>query len=498
MYDGGQGEMAQARCQRQHSTNDQTSADAKEYPVRQSPARIFARLGAPAPPEQPPIVIGRAIVLGGSVAGLLAARVLAEHAESVVILDRDEPESDAGSRARVPQSAQVHALLPAGRVQLDRWFPGFSDQAVAEGACLAPAAIRRTYIDGRRKVPGSEVELLTASRPFLEGLIRRRTLELPNVKTVSGRATGLVFRDAAVVGVHAETSGGHAIEAADFVVDAMGRASRLSDWLAQAGWERPPMRRMTININYATALFRRAEKKPALNAVLSLCSPAISPEVAGAVFSAIEQDRWMVMLGGYGDSRPGHTAEDFVRRCREAFPPEFGRVVDNEMLGDVNTYRQADSRRRDFYLVKRFPAGLVSVGDAVASFNPIYGQGMSSAALHASCLSMYLRANPDLSAPAREFFALQRIVVDAAWATSTSADLALPHVNGPYPRGYRLSNWMSGQIIAASVTDSTIARQFDEVTFMLRHPSSLARPGTLLHALRANWRDRADAVRAAR
>ncbi|MBM0239334.1 FAD-dependent monooxygenase [Micromonospora sp. ATA32] len=444
------------------------------------------------PPSTPPasVVLGRAVVLGGSLAGLLAARVLAEHAESVLILDRDDLGALAGPRSGVPQGSQVHVLLPAGREQFERWFPGFSAQALADGACLITADARRSYLDGRRKVRGSDVDMLSASRPFLEALVRRRTLELPNVKLLRARVTGLDVDGTAVSAVRYESATGPGVEAADFVVDAMGRSSRLGDWLEQGGWERPPMRRMIINLNYATAEFRRSEKNPEATAALAISSPTASGDVAGVAFSAIEDDRWMVMLGGYGDSRPGHDVDDLVRRCREDFPAEFARVVDNEVLGPVQTYRQADSRRRDFHRLKRVPAGLVVVGDAVASFNPIYGQGMSSAALHASCLSAYLRSDPDPRRPARTFFALQRVVVDAAWGMSTSADLARPSVSGPRPRGYRLSRWVADQIVAASVTDPTIARRFDDVVQMRRHPNSLATPGTLARAVRVNRADR--------
>ncbi|WP_406080887.1 FAD-dependent oxidoreductase [Micromonospora sp. NBC_00858] len=455
-----------------------------------SPARVFAALNAVRPPDQALPILDKAVVVGGSIAGMLAARVLSDYAESVVILDRDDLQT-AGERPGVPQGTQLHALLPGGFLQFEQLFPGFREQALAQGAIEAPPAARRNYLDGRLKVVvPNDADSLAGSRPLLERLIREQVLRLPNVKVVTARATGLMFDGAEVTGVRYDVDGVPGVEGGDLVVDAMGRSSRLSEWLGQAGWERPVTRRMTVHLNYATALFRRHEANPDAAVVLAVHSPEMSSDVAGAAFFAIEGDRWMAMMVGYGDSRPGRTAEDFVRRLRDQFPPEFGEVAANEMLGDVQTYRHADSRRRDFHAVKRFPARLVSVGDAVASFNPVYGQGMTAAALHAACLSTYLRTNPDLSVPARQYLALQKIVVDAAWSLSTSADLALPHVDGPYPRGYRVSSWASRQIIAATVTDVTIARRFNEVVSLREHPRSLASPGVILGALRANRRAR--------
>ncbi|MGC4769098.1 FAD-dependent oxidoreductase [Micromonospora sp. DT44] len=453
-----------------------------------SPVRVFAALNAVRPPEQPTPVLGKAVVAGGSVAGLLAARVLSDHAESVILIDRDDPQVS-GARPGVPQGTQLHALLPGGLLQLEQLFPGFRQQALAHGAVEAPPATRRSYLDGRRKVvvPDDD-DSLAGSRPLLEGLIRQQVLRLPNVKTVTARATGLVIEGDAVTGVRCEVNGVAGVEGGDLVVDAMGRSSRLSDWLEQAGWERPATRRMPVHLNYATALFRRTDQAPQTRVVMALHTPRTMTDVAGAAVFAIEDGRWMAMMAGYGDDRPGRTAQDFVRRLREQFPPEFGEVADQEMLGDVQTYHHADSRRRDFHALRRFPARLVSVGDAVASFNPVYGQGMTAAALHAACLSAYLRPGPDLSVPARHFLDLQKVVVDAAWSTSTSADLALPHVDGPYPRGYRITSWASRQILTATVTDVAIARRFNEVVSMRQHPLSLANLGVILGAVRANRR----------
>jgi 2-polyprenyl-6-methoxyphenol hydroxylase-like FAD-dependent oxidoreductase len=330
--------------------------------------------------------------------------------------------------------------------------------------------------------------MLTGSRPFLEAQVRRHTLSLPNVKSTTGRVTGLKFGAGAVIGVRYESGGQEGVEHADFVMDAMGRSSRLSDWLGQAGWERPAVRRITVDLNYATAFLRREDGDPEVKAVLALRSPVRSGGVAGAALSQLEGARWLIGMAGYGDSRPGRTAEDLVQRCKTEFPPEFGQVAGNEIVGEVRSFRHADSLRRDFHALTRMPARLAAMGDAVASTNPVYGQGMASAALQASCLSEYLRSEPDLSRPAREFFALQKVVVDAAWGMATGADLALPHVDAPHPRGYRLLQWINNQVRPASFLDPEVGRRLEEVTWLLRHPSALAAPGTLIRAIRANRR----------
>src|SRR5205085_12636269 len=121
-------------------------------------------------------------------------------------------------------------------------------------------------------------------------------------------------------------------------------------------------------------------------------------------------------------------------------PAMLGAIAERgRMIGGVITYHQADSRRRDFHEVDRLPVGLIAAGDAVASFNPVYGQGMTSAMLHASALSAWLQSGPDVtSTPARAYFDKVRVVVDAAWQVSTFADLGLPHITQGRPPGYRM------------------------------------------------------------
>ncbi|GAA4965488.1 FAD-binding monooxygenase [Actinoplanes utahensis] len=445
---------------------------------------MFTGLSSTRQPEVPARSLRRAIVLGGSVAGLLAARVLADHADEVVVVERDEVgEDDAGGRRGVPQQFQVHTLLPAGRAQIERWFPGFTGEAVDRGAVLSLSHQVQAWADDVAAVQAPNVVLLSESRTFLETLLRRRTLALGNVHQVNGVAEGLRYRDGRVTAVRV---GGRDLSA-DFVVDAMGRASRLSDWLHDDGWDRPELERMRIDVNYATAYFRRAEQDPPTGAAISRFSPHYRKRTQAAL-TAVEDMQWMLMLTTYGADRPAPDLDDFRARCAD-LPGLFQDIARQEPVSEVRTYHQADARRRHFDRANRLPARLAAVGDAVASFNPVYGQGMSSAALHASCLSEYLCAGPDLDRPATGFFRSQKVVVDAAWDLSTSGDAQRTETTRP-PFPVRLQRALVNQVITASTVDLRIATKFNDVAFMLAHPSTLATPSVLLRSLLVNLRHR--------
>lgn len=453
----------------------------------------FERLVQASPTDGVPEVVDTACVLGGSIAGLLAARVLSDRARRVVIIESDNLSAGTESRPGVPQDQQVHTLLPAGQRWLERWMPGITEEAQDRGAPFVPAE-GTTLINGVPQAPDGEGHhLLAIGRPVLETLIRNRVTSRPNVSVVHGRATGLRYRDDAVSAVQyvATADGDHTrLIDADFVVDAMGRSSRLTAWLGQSGYDQPRLERLQAPINYATARFERSVKVAELDTVgaLAIFTPQFpSGGVSVAAAQPIEDERWIVLLMGYGDNRPGRTIDEFRDTCAK-LPPIFAMATAGPVIGDVATYHQSESRRRHFTEVSNFPAGLVSVGDAVASFNPIYGQGMSSAAMHASCLASYLDRGPDFGAAAHDFFGLQQVVVDAAWAVSAGGDAAaLDARNGTEaPEELRQQRWAMDQIAAATLVNGDVTRAMNGVTFMLRHPATLADPELLASAVAAN------------
>ncbi|MFG3293127.1 FAD-dependent oxidoreductase [Streptomyces sp. NPDC048179] len=454
-----------------------------------SPVSIFERLSSLTTPKDPQVLFRTVHVLGGGIGGLLAARVLADHAEHVVMIEPDRAEAGAKGEPRpgVPQGYQVHTLLPGGRAQLERWYPGIIQRALDGGAVLSGPHDAAAYLDDVEQITTPNTELVTSSRPFLEALIRSDTLGLPNVDVATGRVTGLNYARGAVDAVRYTTDGKETVATTDFVVDATGRGSRLSTWLDEGGWPRPDMERLKVDIRYFTARFTRSPDWSGPSSGISRYSPHFpSKGLAVAAVNAIEGQRWAVMLAYFGSESEHVGTEDFLARCRE-LQPIYQEAAAGELIGEVVSYRHPDSRWRHFEELDRFPARLAVIGDAVASFNPVYGQGMSSAALHASCLSEYLRSAPDLDAPARYFLDLQQVMVQAAWQTSTAADsVRLGVARKPTTVQERRYAWAMQQVMAAANRDVRIATAFRAVGFMTAHPATLFAPELVRRAAAAN------------
>ncbi|MFD3569944.1 NAD(P)/FAD-dependent oxidoreductase [Streptomyces sp. NPDC058667] len=432
----------------------------------------------------------RAIVMGGSYAGLFAARVLSDYAEDVVVVEPDVMGADGFGR-RTPQRHQLHALLSMGHTQLERWFPGITEDLVAGGARLGEGDDVRFYLDGRLKAPVAGARMLGATRPFLESHLRRRVADLENVRFSQAQVTDLVLRDGRAVGVTtaAAESGGGAGETfdADLVVDAMGRNSPLEAWLVRHGWDKAPVDSMRVDLGYATATFHRGDELG--STVIAHSSPGPASDYQPTLtepgaLAAVEGDRWSVVLAGYADHRPGPDRKEFLRRMRRCVAPIRTVADTSEMIGDVRTYRFVESRRRVHSRLRRFPGGLVVVGDALASVNPVYGQGLTLSALTANALGAHLRSAPSPQAPAWDYFRLAEAVVDGAWQLSTAADLAQPHVTGPYPRGYRVQRWVADKLTEASVLDPVVNERYMGVVNMQLPPKALTDVRFLARAAR--------------
>ncbi|MEU2764517.1 hypothetical protein ABZ712_31780 [Streptomyces sp. NPDC006906] len=434
----------------------------------------------------------KAVILGGSWAGLMAARVLADHAEEITILTPEQPGRSPGDP---PHRMQLHALLSAGHSMLERLFPGITTDITVAGGRIGSGPTVRFYVDGvlRVPVPNDRNTMVGATRALIEDLVLERVSALPNVGFLRSRATGLVIRNGRVSAVRANITSPESKNdtllklETDLVVDAMGRASRLGHWLEEQGWEPPPLQRLRIELGYATALFRRGPELPEL--VIAHAAPGptsrYQPTLCEpAALAAVEGNQWNVVTSGYAGHRPGRSAKRFLDRMKKSAPPFRDIAESCDMVGEVTPFSFTESQRRLYHSMARFPGGLIPIGDTVASVNPIYGQGLTLALLQSEALSHYLASAPSLKEPARSYLLAVTRIVDTAWNLSTTADLAQPHVTGPYPRGYSLTRWIGDRVLLASVIDPTLCATFMDVLHMRQPPNALVHPKLLTRTAR--------------
>jgi 2-polyprenyl-6-methoxyphenol hydroxylase-like FAD-dependent oxidoreductase len=415
-----------------------------------------------------------AVIIGGSVAGLLAARAAADHFERVSILERELLPPPGQARKAIPQGRHVHALLPGGLGAIERLLPGFQAELVAGGAprCNSLRNVR-FVISGheftRQAASGTNV---LASRPYIEGHLRRRVLTLPNVTLTDGTAVhGLVMGSDRVTvdGVRLDSG----VLPCDLTVVATGRAGQLPTWLEAMDFPAPAEEHLTVDIRYASQHFSIPAGHFEDKLVLIGAEPG---RPRGMGLFAQEDGTWLLTLSGYGRNHwPPTDRAGYLDFLRTVAPPDvLAGLLAGEALDAVVTHAFPASRRRRYERLKTFPRRLIAIGDAISSFNPLYGQGMSVAALEAVALHDALSSGRD-EVPQRYFKATRRIV-DVAWDLAVGSDLSLPEVDGHRSPITKVSNVWAEQILRAAEHDPYVAEVFGSVADLVAPPSVLMRP----------------------
>lgn len=405
--------------------------------------------------------------------------------DRVVVLDRDHPTGPAVPRGRVPQGRHIHVLLGAGLDRLVEWFPGIDTELQGLGAVPSDGHRSWVYQGGgyRKQGSWSRRPILSMTRPLLEDVVRNRTAALPNVRVEDGVVVErVVMADGRVTGVVAD-----GVERpADLVVDCSGRSSRLAHQLETSGLLAPPVSRVTIDCAYTSGFLPRTPGDLEGNLVLAATSPPVPWRAGGAM--PVEGDRWMVSFSGIHGDVPGTSADETLAFARLLPTPTVAQLLELAgPLSSVASYRFPSSQRRHYEKLDRLLPGLVTVGDAACSFNPVYGQGMTCAALQAEALALAVQ-DVGVRSPAlpRRFHRAAAKIIDSPWTIAVGGDFQYPQTVGPKPRGTEQTNRYVSRLIRGAQSSLSLARSFTEVVNLQAPPRSLVHPSVVARVVVAS------------
>jgi 2-polyprenyl-6-methoxyphenol hydroxylase-like FAD-dependent oxidoreductase len=446
-----------------------------------------------------------ALVIGGSMAGLLAGRVLANHFDRVTIIERDRFPEQPMPRKGVPQSQHFHGLLMRGLILLKELFPGIQDELVAAGASILDMGADMAWF-----TPAgcwavcfqSGIHSLACSRELLDWGIRRRLFAFANVSFLEEcNVTGLLPNSdgTGVTGVSVRfrnhLAKGNTNEEqlyADLVVDASGRGSKASQWLKALGYMPPEETVVDASLGYASRIYQiPLGFQAAWKGVYIQASPPTRTRTG--VFFPIEGNRWMVTLCGAAPDYPPTNEAGFLECVRGlATPTIYNAIKDAEPISSIYGHRGTENRFRHYERLSCQPGGFVVLGDAVCTFSPVYGQGMTIAALGAMTLDECLREqrqdrHRNILGLARRFQKKLAKVNSVPWLAATCQDSRYPRVKGKTKTsGYaeRLMQWYMDQVILLIAKNPNVCLVFLEVINMLKPSAVLFKPSIFVQVLR--------------
>jgi 2-polyprenyl-6-methoxyphenol hydroxylase-like FAD-dependent oxidoreductase len=420
-----------------------------------------------------------AVVIGASMAGLGCARALANHFERVTLVERDTLLDEPVSRKGTPQASHAHGVLPSGFRIMDAYFPGMMDELEAEGAIRGDlTGDFLWYQCGAWKLRAdSGLGGIVVTRPLLERQVRRHVRAHRRITVLENHdALEPVFDGARVTGLRVRKREGGQASAldAELVVDASGRGSIAPRWLAGWGFGDVPEELVRIDVGYATGIF---ERRPSdlYGAMGAIIAGTVPKSTRFAAVLGAERDRWVITLVGAVRDYPPTELAGYRAFARELPTTDVSGLIEGrEPLAPLAGYRFPANRRLRYDTLARFPEGFLVLGDALCSFNPVFGQGMSVAMSEAKALDDCLASGTGQLA--RRFFGRAKAITDSPWTIATGEDLRYPQVEGKRPPGFAVISRYMDRVHLAASRDPKVLRRFFEVASLLAPPTAVMAP----------------------
>lgn len=431
-----------------------------------------------------------AVVIGGSIGGLLCTHVLARHFKRVTMIERDVPEATVDPRKGVPQGHHVHTLLKAGELVIEEFFPGIMDEVAQQGAstCDWATGVHWYHRDVWKVRYKSDWSASFQSRPLLEAAVRKRVERLEKVTFLYGKKVESLLtntKGTKVEGVVFRCTGSaeppEKLEA-DIVMDATGRATQVPRWLEDLGYKLPPEEKIKIGLAYVTREYKMKTEPPwsALGVY-----PSAPKTLMGLIFR-IEGDRLIASLMGYHGEHAPLEPDAWEAHTRTLPTSDFyNAIAGAEALTEPRITRFDNMLRRRYERMPHFPEGLLSIGDAVCRFDPVFGQGMSVVAKEAKVLDVLLSNGQSIDGLARKFFKKISRVIDTPWLMVTSESFRWPQTQGKRFFGVGILQWYTGRVMKLSETNAGVYRGFLELMHLLKGPLVLFRPSVLFPVIKS-------------
>jgi 2-polyprenyl-6-methoxyphenol hydroxylase-like FAD-dependent oxidoreductase len=437
-----------------------------------------------------------AVVIGGSIAGLLAARVLADYFDRVTVVERDRYPSEEMPRSGVPQSYQLHVLLTRGLHILEQLFPGFKDELAFHKAPIIDwtADYRWLLSNGWAPYFPSEITTHGCSRNLLELIIRKRLISQSHVEFLEATAvTSLLSNPSktAVTGVRIKNSNNSETElSAQLVIDASGRNSKAPKWLQALGYDLPTETAINSFLGYSTRWYQSLSGEPFDYKVLYII-PSAPNYTRGGVLYQVEENRWIVSLIGVGKDYPPTDEAGFFDFAQSLRSPEIYKAIqDARPISPIYGYQRTENRLRHYEQMSRLPENFLIVGDAVCAFNPVYGQGMTVAALGAITLDRCLKqqnlqtSDGNLTGLQMRFQKQLSKVNTVPWLVATGDDFRWSTTEGGQPSlPVRFMHWYLDRVMFSATQSPKVYKVLVEVLHLLKSPTAFFQPSILARVL---------------